>query len=565
MHRWFSDRKLVHKLLIPAILLLAVMGSVVWTARSALVELTASTSRVTELVAGRLSAALAIQSAMGDAMDAESNALVAGTRERIDAAFGTYKDNIGKALAAIDRLAAAYDAAADREAIAGIKSIVGEYERVSQKAVELARAYDTDSAIRVSIDVGRPVRQKLTAALGERVDRSVEETRLAEERALALSSSVMTRLTTVAAVGLLVAIGLFGSIIVVFVVRPLHRLIDDMTAIAGGDLAVTVQGAERKDEVGLLARALQVFKSNALAIRTLQEEREAQKQQAERDRQAGMRALADRFDADVQDVVQAVASAARHLRSNAETMTAIASRTTEQASAVAATTAQSSANVATVAAASEQLGGSIGEIGRQVNAVAAIARDAVEEGERTNSLVTRLVQAAQRIGDVVSLIQNIASQTNLLALNATIEAARAGEAGKGFAVVAQEVKALATQTAQATEEIGSQIAEIQTVTDGTVTAIQTIGRTINDVDSIAGAIAAAVEQQTAATQEIGRNIQQAAQGTRLVTDNISAVSGSAGEVGRAASEVLGAADSLSHDSDRLRERIQTFIGEVRTA
>ncbi|WP_372395691.1 HAMP domain-containing methyl-accepting chemotaxis protein [Azospirillum sp. HJ39] len=565
MHRWFSDRKLVHKLLIPAILLLAVMGSVVWTARSALVELTASTSRVTEVVAGRLSAALAIQSAMGDAMDAESNALVAGTRERIDAAFGTYKDNIGKALAAIDRLAAAYDAAADREAIAGIKSIVGEYERVSQKAVELARAYDTDSAIRVSIDVGRPVRQKLTAALGERVDRSVEETRLAEERALALSSSVMTRLTTVAAVGLLVAIGLFGSIIVVFVVRPLHRLIDDMTAIAGGDLAVTVQGAERKDEVGLLARALQVFKSNALAIRTLQEEREAQKQQAERDRQAGMRALADRFDADVQDVVQAVASAARHLRSNAETMTAIASRTTEQASAVAATTAQSSANVATVAAASEQLGGSIGEIGRQVNAVAAIARDAVEEGERTNALVTRLVQAAQRIGDVVSLIQNIASQTNLLALNATIEAARAGEAGKGFAVVAQEVKALATQTAQATEEIGSQIAEIQTVTDGTVTAIQTIGRTINDVDSIAGAIAAAVEQQTAATQEIGRNIQQAAQGTRLVTDNISSVSGSAGEVGRAASEVLGAADSLSHDSERLRERIQTFIGEVRTA
>ncbi|ALG74708.1 hypothetical protein VY88_29185 [Azospirillum thiophilum] len=565
MHRWFSDRKLVHKLLIPAILLLAVMGSVVWTARSALVELTASTSRVTEVVAGRLSAALAIQSAMGDAMDAESNALVAGTRERIDAAFGTYKDNIGKALAAIDRLAAAYDTAADREAIAGIKSIVGEYERVSQKAVELARAYDTDSAIRVSIDVGRPVRQKLTAALGERVDRSVEETRLAEERALALSSSVMTRLTTVAAVGLLVAIGLFGSIIVVFVVRPLHRLIDDMTAIAGGDLAVTVQGAERKDEVGLLARALQIFKSNALAIRTLQEEREAQKQQAERDRQAAMRALADRFDADVQDVVQAVASAARHLRSNAETMTAIASRTTEQASAVAATTAQSSANVATVAAASEQLGGSIGEIGRQVNAAAAIARDAVEEGERTNALVTRLVQAAQRIGDVVSLIQNIASQTNLLALNATIEAARAGEAGKGFAVVAQEVKALATQTAQATEEIGSQIAEIQTVTDGTVTAIQTIGRTINDVDAIAGAIAAAVEQQTAATQEIGRNIQQAAQGTRLVTDNISAVSGSAGEVGRAASEVLGAADSLSHDSDRLRERIQTFIGEVRTA
>ncbi|CAO3403085.1 methyl-accepting chemotaxis protein [Azospirillum palustre] len=565
LHAWFSDRKLVHKLLIPAVLLLAVMGSVVWTARSALVDLTASTSRVTDVVAGRLSAALTIQSAMGDAMDAESNALVAGTRERIDAAFATYKDNIGKALTAIDRLAAAYDAPADREAISGIKSIVGEYERVSQKAVELARAYDTDSAIRVSIDVGRPVRQKLNAALSERVEHSLEETKRAEDRALALSSSVMTRLYGVTGVGLLVAFGLFGSIIVAFVVRPLHRLVADMTAIADGNLAVDIQGAGRKDEIGLLARALLVFKSNGLAMRTLQEEREAQKLQAERDRQTGMRALADRFDADVQDVVQAVATAARHLRGNAETMTAIASQTTEQAATVAATTAQSSANVATVAAASEQLGSSIGEIGRQVNAAAAIARNAVQEGERTNALVARLVEAAQRIGDVVSLIQNIASQTNLLALNATIEAARAGEAGKGFAVVAQEVKALATQTAQATEEIGSQIAEIQTVTDGTVTAIQTIGRTINDVDSIAGAIAAAVEQQTAATQEIGRNIQQAAQGTQLVTGNIAEVSSSAGQVGQAASEVLGAADSLSHDSERLRERIQAFIGEVRAA
>ncbi|AWB06830.1 methyl-accepting chemotaxis protein (plasmid) [Azospirillum humicireducens] len=528
LHRWFSDRKLVHKLLIPAVLLLAVMGSVVWTARSALIDLTASTSRVTDVVAGRLSAALAIQSAMSDAMDAESNALVAGTRERIDAAFATYKDNIGKALTAIDRLAAAYDAPADRETIAGIKSIVGEYERVSQKAVDLARAYDTDSAIRVSIDVGRPVRQKLTMALSERVEHSLEETKRAEERAMALSASVMARLYTVTGVGLLIAFGLFGSIIVVFVVRPLHRLVADMTAIADGKLAVDIQGAGRKDEVGLLARALQVFKSNGLAMRSLQEEREAQKLQAERDRQAAMRALADRFDADVQDMVQAVASAARHLRGNAETMTAIASQTTEQASTVAAATAQSSANVATVAAASEQLGGSIGEIGRQVNAAAAIARNAVEEGERTNALVARLVQAAQKIGDVVSLIQNIASQTNL-------------------------------------EEIGSQIAEIQTVTDGTVTAIQTIGRTIDDVDSIAGAIAAAVEQQTAATQEIGRNIQQAALGTQLVTGNIAEVSSSAGQVGQAATEVLGAADSLSHDSDRLRERIQAFIAEVRAA
>ncbi|MBP2231062.1 methyl-accepting chemotaxis protein [Azospirillum agricola] len=565
LHRWFSDRKLVHKLLIPALILLAVMGSVVWTARSAILDLTASTSRVTEVVADRLAATISIQSALGDAMDAEANAIVAGSRAAIDVAQALYKANIAKALDAIDQLAAKHEQAADRESILAVKTIIGEYERVSQKAIDLARGFDTDSAMRVSVDVGRPVRQKLTAALAERVDQSLVETSEAQEHAVALSASVMMRLSLVAGIGLLVAFGLFGSIVVLFVVRPLNRLTAEMTSIAGGDLGVAIQGTERRDEVGLLARALQVFKNNSLDIQRLQEEREAQKRQAEADRQAAMRALADRFDADVQGIVQAVAQAARQLQTNARGMTGVAERTTEQASSVAAATEQASANVATVAAASEQLGGSIGEIGRQVNGAATIARNAVAEGERTNALVTRLVQAAQRIGDVVSLIQNIASQTNLLALNATIEAARAGEAGKGFAVVASEVKALANQTAQATEEIASQIAEIQTVTDGTVTAIHTIGRTITDVDAIAGAIAAAVEEQTAATHEIGRNIQQAAQGTQHVSGNIAGVSAAAGDVRRAAAEVLDAADSLSRDSDQLRDQIQSFITQVRAA
>ena len=565
LHRWFSNRKLLHKILIPVVILLAVMGSVVWTARTAIFDLTASTARITDVVADRLGAALAVQSAMGDAMDAEANAIVAPSREAIDAGNALMKTNIAKAVAAIDTLAAAYENPADRESIQAIKTFIGEYERVAQRAVDLARSFDTDSAMRVSIDVGRPVRQKLTAALGERVDQSMAETREAEERANALSDRVMTRLYTVAGIGLLGAFGLLGAIVLVFVVRPLNRLTSEMTTIAGGDLTVDIQGTERKDEIGLLARALQVFKINGLDMRRLQDERDEQKRQAEAERRAAMLALADRFDANVQGVVQAVALAARRLQTNAQTMTGVAEQTTEQASSVAVATEQASANVATVAAASEELGSSIGEIGRQVNGAATIARDAVAEGERTNALVERLVQAAQKIGDVVSLIQDIASQTNLLALNATIEAARAGEAGKGFAVVAQEVKALATQTAQATEEIASQITEIQAVTDGTVTAIRTIGRTITDVDSIAGAIAAAVEEQTAATHEIGRNIQQAAQGTRHVSGNISGVSQAAGDVRQAAAEVLEAANSLSRDSDLLRDQIQGFIAQVRAA
>ncbi|UKJ77252.1 methyl-accepting chemotaxis protein [Azospirillum brasilense] len=563
LHRWFSNRKLLHKILVPVLVLLIVIASLVWTARSAISDLTSSTARITELVADRLGATIAVQSALGDAMDTEANAIVASSREAIDAANAQLTANIAKALSAIDTLAEAYDDPAERESIQAIKSIVGEYERVAQTTVQLARGFDTDGAIRVSIDVGRPVRQKLTAALGERVEQSMAETREAERRATALSQQVMTRLYTVAGAGLLFAFGLLGSILLFFVVRPLHRLTSEMTSIAAGDLTVAIQGTGRSDEVGLLARALQVFKSNGLDMRRLQEESDAQKRQMEADRRSAMLALADQFDANVQGVVQAVSQAARQLQSNAQTMTGAAETTTEQASSVAAATEQASANVATVAAASEQLGSSIGEIGRQVNGAATVARDAVAEGERTNALVERLASAAQKIGDVVNLIQNIASQTNLLALNATIEAARAGEAGKGFAVVAGEVKALATQTSQATEEIASQITEIQAITEGTVTAIRNIARTIADVDAIAGAIAAAVEEQTAATHEIGRNIQQAAQGTRLVSGNIGGVSQSATDVREAAAEVLDAANSLSRDSDLLRDEIHGFIARVR--
>ncbi|WP_029010948.1 methyl-accepting chemotaxis protein, partial [Azospirillum halopraeferens] len=222
-------------------------------------------------------------------------------------------------------------------------------------------------------------------------------------------------------------------------------------------------------------------------------------------------------------------------------------------------------NVQTVAAASEELGSSITEISRRVSESARISRDAQGAAERTNTTVEGLATAAQRIGDVVSLIQNIAGQTNLLALNATIEAARAGEAGKGFAVVASEVKALANQTARATEDIAAQIAEIQAQTGGAVTAIRDIGKTISDVNEIAGTIAAAVEEQAAATQEIGRNVQQAACGTQEVSDNITGVSTAAREAGTAAAEVLSAANRLSQEAGTLRTEVDGFIARVRAA
>jgi methyl-accepting chemotaxis protein len=277
-----------------------------------------------------------------------------------------------------------------------------------------------------------------------------------------------------------------------------------------------------------------------------------------------LNAHADSFEKDVNSVLGVVSAAARELQNTANSMAATADETLRQSSAVAGAAEQASQNVQTVAAATEELTASIHEISRQVTTSTQICTDAVEEANRTNVLVQGLAEAAGKIGEVVKLINNIASQTNLLALNATIEAARAGEAGKGFAVVAGEVKNLANQTARATDEISAQINAVQTATRDAVGAIQGIGRTIGSISEIAGAIAVAVEEQGAATQEIARNVQEAAQGTGLVTHNIGEVTRAAGETGSAAREVLEASSELSRQSDGLNHKVGSFLSNIRS-
>lgn len=261
----------------------------------------------------------------------------------------------------------------------------------------------------------------------------------------------------------------------------------------------------------------------------------------------------------VSEVTESVASAANELQATAQSMSNSANRTSEQSTTVAAAAEEASANVQTVAAAAEQLAASLTEVGRQVSESAAISQTAVGEVERTNVEVEGLSSASQRIGEVVTLIEDIAAQTNLLALNATIEAARAGDAGKGFAVVAAEVKNLAGQTAKATEEIGSQITSIQTATSGAVSAIQGIGSTITQINGIATEIAAAVEEQSAATQEIARNVQQASEGTQDVSQNIVEVQMTANETGESANMLLGAAGELSEGATRLKDEVEKFM------
>ena len=347
--------------------------------------------------------------------------------------------------------------------------------------------------------------------------------------------------------------------------RPVVSMCSVMRALAGGDRSVAIPAVGRKDEIGQMADTVQVFKDSMIETERLRAANEQQRQEAEAERKAGMLKLAENFEAGIRGVVNSVASQATEMQSSAQAMTHTAETATQQATAVAASVEQASANVQTVATAAEELSASVLEIGRQVDQSSKIAGQAVADADRTNETVEGLDRAAQRIGEVVQLIETIAGQTNLLALNATIEAARAGDAGKGFAVVASEVKSLASQTAKATEEIRAQIGEIQGATGQTVEAIRGIGTTIRQMSEIATTIASAVEEQGAATREIASNVHQAAQGTGDIATNIEGVSRAASDTGAAAAQVLSSASELSRQSETLRHDVDEFLATVRAA
>jgi methyl-accepting chemotaxis protein len=359
-----------------------------------------------------------------------------------------------------------------------------------------------------------------------------------------------------------------GAAVSFFVVRDISTgiasILTPMQALGKGDLTAMVPHQGEKTEIGAMADTLQVFKE-ALIAKKAADEAAAVDAEAKIERGRRVDSITRDFESMIGEIVETVSSASTELEASATTLSATAERAQTLTTAVAAASEEASTNVQSVASATEEMASSVNEISRQVQESARMATEAVDQARKTNDRVSELSKAAARIGDVVELINTIAGQTNLLALNATIEAARAGEAGRGFAVVASEVKALAEQTAKATGEIGQQITGIQAATQDSVGAIKEISGTIEKLSEISSTIAAAVEEQGAATQEISRNVQQAAQGTQQVSSNITDVQRGAGETGSASTQVLAAAQSLSTDSNRLKLEVGKFLSTVRAA
>lgn len=393
--------------------------------------------------------------------------------------------------------------------------------------------------------------------------RGVLEVDMNIDNQVAAGNALGNRITLFAAVAAAVVafMALFAARAVAL---PIRQMTNAMGQLAKNDLTIEVPAVENKDEIGEMARTVQVFKDNMIKSEELTV---AQKKEDELKevRRARMEELVAAFEGDVGDAMQVVDSTVAQMHSSSTTMSSTADQTNERSAAVAAAAEEAATNVQTVATAAKELTSSIGEISRQMAASSARSQDAVGEVASATQQVQSLAEAAQSIGDVITLINDIANQTNLLALNATIEAARAGEAGKGFAVVASEVKNLATQTSKATEEIASQISGIQTATEGSVAAIGSINAVIEEINSIATSVASAVEKQGAATDEIARSVEQAASGTQDVTKNITDVSTAAGETGAAAEQVAAASEQMKAQADRLRQQVETFLADVQAA
>jgi len=429
------------------------------------------------------------------------------------------------------------------DAKTALDAMTAEQETEAQKVIAENKAFESKI-------------KKQSAAYADEMQAAHD--RLSEVQSDATTWSVGAKIGFFVATALIILAVLKGLL-----TRPLTAMTEAMGKLAQGALETEVPSTERTDEIGEMAAAVQVFKDNAIEVKSLTAQQEQAKAHAAEEQAILLRQLADRFETSVGGVVETVGTAAEEVQEAAQTMSGSARSTEDRSNVVASAADNAASNVQSVASAAEEMSVSIQKISNQVNRSTEIASEAVGEAKRTEDMVKGLDEAAEKIGEVVQLITDIAEQTNLLALNATIEAARAGDAGKGFAVVASEVKNLANQTAKATEEISQQVGGIQNASHETVSAIGTIGETINRMNEIASSIASAMEEQSTATHEIAQSVEMASAGTSEVSSNISSVTQAAGETGTVASQVLDSAQEIGRQSNLLNEHVAEFLDQIR--
>jgi methyl-accepting chemotaxis protein len=561
-----KNSKLIVKIAIPLSLILAISAGLIFYARSIMQEMAQQTTEIADYNGGRIDALLHMRGGITEAVVMDRNILLERNEETKSRFRARQQTAMTEARGAIERLIALADTPARRENNVATQQAMEGFFSTLDRVYELGARQQTEEAFRIARDIGIPARLMLNEWMAERAKAQAEELATAKMLATQQANRATFLLIAFAGGGLALAIALAGLIIVFAVTRPLQSLVDVLQRMARGEIDAEIREAGRGDEIGAVGRAVEGIK--AMVARKAAEEAEVKRRSdeaASAERKRTMIELADGFERAVGGIVGMVSSSATELQATAQQMTASAAETASQSTTVAAAAEEAAANVNTVAAAAEELGSSVQEIGRQVSSSAQLAQSAVGEANQTGHLVQALQATSTRIGDMVGIISTIAGQTNLLALNATIEAARAGTAGRGFAVVASEVKALAEQTAKATDEIGRQIGEVQGVTARAVAAISGITGRIREIDSVATSIAAAVEQQGAATQEIVRNVAQASTGTNEVTGNIAGVAQASEETGAAASQVLSASSELSRQSEHLGAEVARFLATVRAA